>query len=269
MATNLLLTGRTDRQIQIEMENNMNSNIIVLIVAAGTLALAQGPRGPQTGNAGSQAGGLDMAKVQTVEGTVLAVNVAYGSQYPSIQINQTTVKVAPVWFLLESDFQIKTGDKLKVTAAPSLQVRDTYLSAITITNTASGASITLRDSNGIPLWTRAQGVGGGNQERPGTCVGCSGPASVATVSGTVDQISAGIGVQMPSMVLKMADGNMLTVRLGPERILQAADFEIKAGDALTVRYAVTCTAETVALELTNSAGARIVLRNDDLTLAWR
>jgi hypothetical protein len=71
------------------------------------------------------------------------------------------------------------------------------------------------------------------------------------------------------MVLKTADGNLLTVKLGPERILEAADFEIKAGDALTVRYAVTCTGETVALELTNSAGARIVLRNDDLTLAWR
>jgi hypothetical protein len=247
----------------------MYSNFIAIIVAAGTLALAQGPRGPQPGYPTSPASGLDMTKVQTIEGVAVSVNVGYGSQYPSIQINQTTVKVAPVWYLLENDFEIKSGDKVKVTAAPSLQVKDTYLSAITIANTVSGVSIMLRDSNGIPLWTREQGVGRDNHERPGTCIGCTGPTSIATESGTVNQITAGIGIQMPSMVLKTADGNLLTVKLGPERILEAADFEIKAGDALTVRYAVTCTGETVALELTNSAGARIVLRNDDLTLAWR
>jgi hypothetical protein len=246
----------------------MHSNLIAVIVAAGTLALAQGPRGPQTGYPTNQAAGLDMTKVQTTEGTVVSVNVGYGSQYHSIQIDQTTVKVAPVWFLLENDFEIRAGDKLKVTAAPSFQVRDAYLNAITVTNTVSGASLTLRDNNGIPLWAREQGVGHGT-EGQATCTRCSGPTSVATVSGTVNQISAGIGIQMPSMVLKTADGNLLTVKLGPERILEAADFEIKAGDALTVRYALTCTGETVALELTNSAGTKVVLRKDDLTLAWR
>jgi hypothetical protein len=262
-------TRATDRQIQMQNgELNMYSNFIAIIIAAGSLALAQGPRGPQTGYPTNPAAGLDMTKVETIEGLAMTINAGYGSQYPSVQIDRTTVKVAPVWFLLENDFEIKAGDKLKVTAAPCLQVRDPYLSAITITNTASGASITLRDSNGIPLWTREPGVGR-DEERPRTCIGCSGPTSIATASGTVNQISAGIGIQMPSLVLKTADGNLLTVKIGPERILEGADFEIKAGDELTVRYAVTCTRETVALELTNSAGARIVLRNDDLTLAWR
>ena len=72
---------------------------------------------------------------------------------------------------------------------------------------------------------------------------------------------------MPTLVLKTADGKLLTVKIGPERLLDAVDFEIKAGETLTVRYGVTCTNETVALELVNAA-VTLVLRNEDGTPAW-
>jgi hypothetical protein len=242
----------------------MNSNLVAMIFAIAGLAFAQGPRGPQPNSPPQTGYGLDMSKVQTIEGVVGAVNAGYGMQYPSIQINQVTIKVAPVWFLLEHGFEIKAGDSLKVTAAPSLRASDPYLNAITLVNTV--ATIALRDANGLPLWTQPQPQG--MRHGSGTCSGCGGLTSIGTAAGVVDQVSAGAGIQMPTLVLKTAEGKLLTVKIGPERLLDTADFEIKAGETLTVRYGVTCTNETVALELVNTAGGKLVLRNEDSTPAW-
>ncbi len=258
----------------------MKSQLIAIFLTAASLAFAQGPRGPQPNTPPRTGTGLDMTKVQTIEGAVSIVNIAYGSQYPSIQINQTTIKIAPAWYLLEHDFEIKAGDTLKLVAAPALQTRDPYLSAISLTNTKSNVSLALRDNNGVPLWTQpAQGIGQGQGPRqgPGQGMGPNGQqvagtcacalTAVATASGTVDQVTAGVGIQMPTVVLS-SEGKLLTVKIGPERILEASDFEIKAGDIITIKYGVTCTSETVALEMTNAAGVKLVLRNEDGTPAW-
>ena len=66
----------------------MNSNFVGMIFAITGLAFAQGPRGPQPNSPPQTRYGLDMSKVQTIEGLVGAVNAGYGMQYPSIQINQ-------------------------------------------------------------------------------------------------------------------------------------------------------------------------------------
>jgi hypothetical protein len=161
---------------------------------------------------------------------------------------------------------VKVGDTLKVTAAPSLTAKDPYLSAITIANAVTGASITLRDATGIPLWTSA-GSRRGTPPGLGTHANY-GFAAIVTVTGTVDQVTAGVGIQMPALVLKTADGKLLTLKIGPERVLAAADFEIKPGEVLTVRYAACATGELLALELTNASGVTLVLRNDDGTPAW-
>jgi hypothetical protein len=248
----------------------MDSKFLVIAFAAGTLALAQGTRSQQSTQPSGTGAGLDIAKAQAIEGVVTAVNIGYGSRYPSIQINQATIKVAPMWYLLDRDFEIKAGDKLKVTAAPCLRTSDPYLSAISLTNMASGISLTVRDAAGVPLWTMPQGrqitrIGAGD----GTCAGPGGPVSIASMSGTVESVTAGLGIQLPTLVLKTSDTKLLTIKIGPERLLQAADFEISAGDALIVRYAVTCTGEMVALELTSAAGQTIVLRNDNGSPAWQ
>ena len=239
------------------------------LLATATLMLAgQHGMGPGSGaGAGACNGtGLDMSKVRTIEGVVSAVNVAYGSQYPSIQINQITIRVAPVWYLLEHNFEIKAGDRLKVTAAPPRNT-NSYLGAITITNTATQASITLRDSDGLPLWSQAgHGAGMHNGTRVnGNC----GLTQVTTATGTVEQVAAGVGIQMPTLVLATADGRDLTIKIGPERVLQAADFEIRTGDKLTVKYGVNDWDELAALELTNAQGVTLVLRNADCSPAWR
>ncbi len=244
----------------------MNLKSIALILSVAGLAFAQGHRGPQPSNPSNppRTGyGLDMTKAQFIEGAVSAVNISYGSQYPTIQVNQTTIKIAPVWFLIENDFEIKTGDKLRVTAAPSLQNRDPYLAAITLVNTATGATLRLRDTNGLPLWTQMPAAG------QSTCNGCTGITQIGTAAGTVDQVTAGVGIQMPALVLKTVDGKVLTIKIGPERVLQTADFEIKAGDSLTVRYGVDRIGEMLALELVNVDGVKLVLRNDDGTPAWK
>jgi hypothetical protein len=146
---------------------------------------------------------------------------------------------------------------------------DGFLYAVVITKGTS--TIALRDSSGIPLWA-GRGRGRGDQSRPfgvGQHVGCVDAASIATVTGAVDKVNAGVGIQQPNVVLRVSDGKLLTVKLGPEHILLEADFALVVGDKLTVTYALaTCSNEIVALELMDAAGNKLVLRNADGTPAW-
>jgi hypothetical protein len=70
--------------------------------------------------------------------------------------------------------------------------------------------------------------------------------------------------------VKTTAGALVSMKLGPERALLASDFELKAGDAVSAKYAhETCTDENVALQLTNSAGVTVTLRNSDGTPNWK
>jgi hypothetical protein len=52
-------------------------------------------------------------------------------------------------------------------------------------------------------------------------------------------------------------------------VLLGADFEITAGQQLTVKYAASiCREELVALELSDSSGRTLVLREADGRPAW-
>src|SRR5262245_60921883 len=163
---------------------------------------------------------LDMTKVQTVSGTVGAVAIGYGMQYPSITIGKVQIKVAPVWYLLDNNFEIKVGDVLTVQAAPALATPDPYLYAIEIAN-AADQRILLRDVLGRPLWTNSQA--GGPATTEGSCL----LGSPAVAAGIVEQINSGVGIQMPTLTLKLSDGTLLTFKLGPERILLESDLELK------------------------------------------
>jgi hypothetical protein len=83
-------------------------------------------------------------------------------------------------------------------------------------------------------------------------------------------VNAALGVQFPVLVLKADDGNLLTIKIGPERAILASDFELNPGDKLTVKYGLaTCGDELVTLELTDAKGNTLTLRNDDGTPAWK
>jgi molybdopterin converting factor small subunit len=240
-----------------------------LIPLAALSLLAQGPRGPQQPTAPNRTGsGIDIAKARTITGTVSAVSIAYGAQYPTITVGQNVIKVAPVWYFEDQDFELKAGDPVSVFAAPSFTAGDPYWYAIEIVNTQTQDRIVLRSAAGVPLWT-----GGPGAWRTATRGGGGGggidPASIATVMGRVEKVTAGLGIQMPALVLKLADGQLLTLKTGPERILLAADLELSVGATITAKYGkLICTGEYVALTLTDASGVTVVLRNDDGTPAW-
>lgn len=244
------------------------SIILASLSLTAVAAFAQGPHGPGGMQSGPQNNaGLNMAKQQTVQGAITSVQIAYSAQYPSIVVNKLQIKVAPVWFLLENDFELKTGESVRIIAAPSNTANDPYLYAIEITKTANGAKITLRNSLGAPLWLGSARRGGSSQGQNlgGNCVD---PATIKTATGTVDSVTAGVGIEHPTLVLKVA-GTLLTVELGPERALTDNDLELKPGTTVTVKYAqATCCDEYIALQITDSTGHTVVLRNDDGTVAW-
>jgi len=242
----------------------MKKNVLatIALLAGGAACFAQGPQH----RAGSGTPALDMTKLQTITGTVSDVNIGYGMAYPSITVNQLQIKLAPVWYLLDKGFEIKAGDAVSLVAAPSTLTSDAYLHAIEITNTSTKVRIELRDSSGLPLWTR-RGGGNGAGSGPMAQGGCCDVSTAVTATGTVDKVSMGVGIQMPTLTLN-AGGTLLVIKLGPERILLEADLELKAGDTVTVKYVqAACTDELVALSIT-VAGKTVVLRDDDCRPAW-
>lgn len=255
------------------MRINILSIVVLVGLAGAVICPAQGPRGFQAGFGSGPAAhgpGLDMSKVTTLEGTVTSVNIGFGNQYPSIEINKTAIKIAPVWFLLDNNFEIKAGDNLSVVSAPGTASSDAYLYAIKLVNLATKMELSIRDASGLPLWTRqARGNSSGLSQRGSGCgSGCIDAASAVIFSGTVDSVSMGVGIQMPTVSLKTADGKLITVKIGPEHVLLENDFELKGGDAATLKAALsTCGGEYVALWITAN-GQTLVLRNDDGTPAW-
>lgn len=238
------------------------------LTVAVAVTFAQGPRIPR-GNASPPpyGSGLDLTRRQTIEGSISSVQLAYGLRYPSVVVNQTTIRLAPVWYLLENDFELAVGDHVRVVAAPAF--RDAALHAISVEKTKAGVTIILRDEAGLPLWTRqplSAGPAGAAASRFGG--GCLDPASIATVTGTIESVDAGAGIQHPTLTLKTGD-KLMTFKLGPERLFLQADFELIGGATLTVRYAVAaCTGELIALSLTDAFGNTLVLRTDLGQPAW-
>ena len=242
-----------------------------ILTAAAALAaslFAQGPKGPNPAAPATGQPAVNIAASATISGRIVSVQVTYGAQYPSITLDGKTIKIAPVWFLLEHDFELGAGEEVSALVAPSAKAGDPSLYAISVTKAASGATLIMRSENGAPLWT-AHGNGSApspRRQNSGSC--CVDPSTIALAQGVVDAITQGAGIQQPQLTL-VSNGQAITVKVGPEKTLLSADFEIKAGMVLTVRYAgSTCTGELVALSLADEGGKQVVLRNDDGTPAW-
>ena len=245
--------------------NPSSRRFFIAFGLTASLALAQGPGAAQPGPRANS--GLSMAKQQVVEGVVSDVQIACGVQHPSIVVNKTQIKVAPAWYLLENDFELVAGESLRVTAAPSIAANDPYLYAVEITRTPAGAAIRLRNELGVPLW-RGTARPGGNPQTPRSGGNCVDTTSIRTATGTIDRITSGLGIQHPTLVLNVS-GTLLTIALGPERILLDSDLDLKAGATLTAKYAQTaCAIEYIALQIVDAAGQSLVLRHDDGTPAW-
>jgi len=243
-------------------------NLLTVIGLTAALALAQGPRDVgQRGSTLRANSKLNMTKLQVVEGPISSVQIAFGAQYPAIVVNKIQIKVAPAWYLLENDFQLAVGESVRVTAGPSGTANDPYLYAVDITKTLSGSKITLRNELGIPLWMGAARRSG-NPQAPRSGGSCINTTSIKTATGIIDRVTIGAGIQHPTLVLKVGDV-LLTIELGPERILLDSDLELTPGATLTVKYAESlCSDSYVALQITDADGDTLVLRHDDGTPAW-
>jgi len=246
---------------------------------------AAGPSARQpAGSPNTTTAGLNLSATVTLNGTVAAVNVASASQYPTITLNGTVVKVAPVWFLLENDFEIETGHQLVVRAAPAL-LPTGYYYALEVENLTTQKSIQLRDASGRPLWFPGPGLEMGLRgQSPGSSSGAAGAFAwqaraavtyggcletnnLVEITGQIVEIDATAGIRQPAIVLDVG-GKLVTVRIGPLRVLFATDLELAPGDVVSVIAAQeTCTGNFVALEL--SVGDQTVqLRNPDGSPAW-
>ncbi len=241
-------------------------------------ALAQGPRGigPQPSAPALRAGGaLSTAQIVEIEGQITSISIEAGVQYPAITIGDRVIKVAPVWYLLDNDFELSVGDTVKVKAAHCLCSEDVWY-ALEIAK--DGTTLVLRDSLGIPLWVKGLGqpdgaggngaAGGSRSNAPGSGA-CMDPASAAMYEGTVVTVNAGIGIQQPTVVLKTADGKIHTIRLAPERVLLEYDVELAAGASVRILAALaSCTDTLVALELTTADGVTVKLRDEAGRPVW-
>jgi hypothetical protein len=143
------------------------------------------------------------------------------------------------------------------------------LAALGISN--GEVTLTLRDSLGQPLWLskgNSQGTHNGpSTAAPRTGDGCLDSASTKSITGVIDSVSLGLGIQQPTIILK-ADGAAITIKLGPERVLFENDIELKPGDTVTVRYGLAAVSnQNVALSLT-AGGVTVLLRQDDGRPAW-
>jgi len=252
----------------------MIRRFVGLVLAVAGLMFAQGPRGNGGNPAGAPAlragGPLDMTQTVLIEGVIESVSIAPGVQYPSVVIDKKEIRIAPVWFLLDNDFELAAGDKVRILAAACVCAENVWY-AVEITK--GDTTLELRDSLGIPLWTRALGAAGGsggrapaNPLRGGACLDL---ATLETVSGVVASVNAGVGIQQPTLILKAEDGRVLSIRLGPERVLFDNDVELAAGATLKVKVAKSaCIEALVALELTTADGVVIRLRDESGSPVW-
>jgi hypothetical protein len=164
---------------------------------------------------------------------------------------------------------------VEATVAACLGEGQTGLMALRIKNLSNGAKIELRSATGQPLWRRGQnGAGPGSGSGPQYAAACSGacfdPSSITRFQETVESANRGLGIQQPTLTVKLASSEPVTLKIGPARILFDNGFELKAGEAISGRAGKsTCREEWLALELINASGATVKLRHDDGTPAWK
>ena len=140
--------------------------IVIAIVCAALPLAGQGmqhhPMGAGNGvraHAGGAPGQgtishLDLAAKTVLEGVVDGISMGRGQGTPSFTMvangKKVVIVASPFRALLDADYKISIGDRMNVTAYPFREVQDT-LAAAELRNLTTGAILTLRDENGVPI----------------------------------------------------------------------------------------------------------------------
>lgn len=196
--------------------------------------------------------------IESVDGTTITVATATGEEM--------VIQLGPVQFWRNQDMILEPGLEVEVTAFDE----GASLTAASLLLTATGERITVRDSNGRPLWTGNAGPGrdanGETSAVPGLADGPQPQAAVTewvTVRGTVT------AVELNALSLETADGEMMAVQLGPEHFWTTLGVALAAGDQVEVigfyEDESSFSAGTVTLLAT---GEILTLRDDDGRPLW-
>jgi hypothetical protein len=126
----------------------------MLLLVAASLA-AQSGNGTCTGN-GTGTPALDPATLASFDGTVTAVNIAWGQGTPSATLQtadgQKTVLLGPIWFMDQNGFVLEAGDFLTVAAFTGSCSGQPCLIAKEVQDHAKGTVLAFRNDEGFPLW---------------------------------------------------------------------------------------------------------------------
>ncbi len=119
--------------------------------------------GPGRG-AGMRAGGgpmhFDPKSVTTVSGEITAVNKVEGRRNEGTHLEVKTAEgsmriwLGPSWYLDRQTVKLAKGDKVEVTGSKVQRAKGSALIAQTVKK--GDATLTLRDANGVPAWSRGR-----------------------------------------------------------------------------------------------------------------
>ncbi len=145
----------------------------------GVLTALASPVLAQRSGAGARDGTgplIDSATLVVVEGTVKEFVAGFGQGAPSLVVADAaqdlhTFILGPFWYLSAQQFVAAPGDLVTVSAYPC-QLCETGVAVVKVVNATQGVTLTLRDENGVPLWTHRQaGHGAGGQGSGGASAG--------------------------------------------------------------------------------------------------
>jgi hypothetical protein len=155
-----------------EVGNHMKK-VEVLLIMVISLALA-GPALAQSGTGMGMGGGMgprlyDPQTVTTVTGQVekleelsMGQNMAFREVILKTDQGSLKVHLGPGWYLDEKKFVVKAGDTVSATGSKVTLNNQPALIAREVT--VNGATLKLRDDQGLPVWRRmgqGAGMGGG------------------------------------------------------------------------------------------------------------
>lgn len=140
--------GREDTYVAVRIKNDATGAVIDLDGRGrGNFGRRGGPRMGGGPPAGACLQNFDPSKVQELQGTVGAVNMAAGRGRPNFTLmtalGETTILVGPYRLIARDGFRIDPGDAMIVKAYPCLQAENAF-AAVSLHNLTKGQMITLR-----------------------------------------------------------------------------------------------------------------------------
>jgi hypothetical protein len=256
--------------------------VLALALMASTLIFAgQGRR---------KKSDVDLSTVRTVQGSVTAVSLEAGIGLPGFVLGTSdgsslSVHLGPYWYLVSQNFSLGIGDAVSATVSDCPKTPDTQdVTAFSVEDLTSGASILLRDSEGAPVWQSGRkgngnGSGQGGGKGHGGCqangcrhggYGVGGSVDLATLvetEGTATAVGLGLGTHHNTITFS-AGGTDYALGLGPLWYMAQQGFTVTAGDALRVKMA-QCSMGWTAFEVANlTTGQTLLLRDDQGVPLW-